>query len=79
MDRINSKLNIAKEEISEFEDHGKRNHLKWNLKKKKNWNKSEQLWDNFRQTNLSGIGVSKEEKGETLKKYFLKVTGNFPI
>lgn len=35
MDRINSKLNIAKEEISEFEDHGKRNHLKWNLKKKK--------------------------------------------
>lgn len=45
------------------------------LKKKKTKTKVNSYGTSGR---LSGIGVSKEGEGETLKKYFLKVARNFP-
>lgn len=66
MDKINSKLGILEEKISEFEDH--RNHVKWNLEEKKLKQKWMAMGQIACRHNKTVIEVPKKWEGETFKK-----------
>lgn len=72
--RINSKLDVAEENITDF-GHCNSWLPKWNTTIKNNWTNEQsipELWDNSRWPCIDAIGVSQRERAHDkyLKKYF---------
>lgn len=77
-----SRLDIAKEGISEVEDNINRNFPDWNANRKKYQIKDPtqnilELWDNYKGCNICTIGKSEEEREKEAEKIWRNNNGEF--